>query len=122
MHNENPNKSAHGGAGNQATALTDFIDESRDQGRWMQIVWHIAESSTVSATDGVFEAWRRWEGEEAFTKFAEYNDWCISPSDSDGSVWQGGYLMGWANAGYVAQTDWLIDDVSFYSSNPGVSA
>ena len=100
--------------------MTDFIDESRDQGRWMQVMYHIEESSTVSATDGMFEAWRRWEDEETFTKFAEYTDWCISPSEADSSLWQGGYLMGWANAGYVSQTDWLIDDFSMYSTDPGV--
>ncbi len=119
MHNQNPGRSVHGAVGNQIPQYDDFIVESRDQGRWMQLVFHVNQSSTVSAQDGILEAWRRWDGESGFTKFAEYNDLCIS-SATDNSSWQGGYLMGWANAGYAQQTDWLVDDFSMYSSNPGV--
>jgi hypothetical protein len=43
----------------------------------------------------------------------------ISNQGNNAFYWDGGYLLGWTNGGYDAQTDFFIDDFKLYSSNPG---
>lgn len=96
-----------GGASDPDTSPVSFITTA-DAGRWMQIVIHVARESADGANDGVIELYRRWEGESSFTQMHS-----ISNADaqySDGSGYRAGYVMGYANDAYDADTWWLVDD------------
>jgi hypothetical protein len=70
-----------------------------DRGRWMKVVIHAR-----NGTNGVVEQWVRWEGTRSWTQ-------AYRNSGNLGSQpWSAGYLMGWANAPYSQDTEFLIDD------------
>ncbi len=88
---------------------TPFITYPDDQGRWMQLVFHVKAASNSSLHDGVIQMWRRWQNESSFTKLHEITNAQIhSPVSTNG--WRAGYIMGWANAAYSVDTEWLLDD------------
>lgn len=92
---------------------TDFISVPSDRGRWMEITIHIKASSSSSSNDGVIELWRRWEGQSASQRTQLHKttsaDLPIPPGGPNG--WAAGYLMGWANAAYSQDTEWLLDRI-----------
>ncbi|HFD31798.1 MAG TPA: hypothetical protein ENJ28_03660 [Gammaproteobacteria bacterium] len=87
---------------------TSFIKYPDDQGRWMQLVFHIKAETTNNANNGVMQLWRKWEGE----KFIQLHDWnnldLHTPTATPGFLH--GYVMGWSNPTYLADTDWLMDN------------
>lgn len=89
---------------------TQFITIPKDRGRWMQVVFHVKAASARGMKNGVIETWRRWEGQSDYTKLHDAHDLDIAPSPSGPQGWLDGYLMGWANAAYASETEWLIDD------------
>ena len=91
----------------EADVYQDFIDESRDQGRWMQFVIRAVEASSGVANDGVIQIWRRWEDEETFTQIGNKTN---AQFYEGGSGVLAGYLMGWANDPYDVDTEWLVDN------------
>lgn len=90
---------------------TDFISVPDDRGRWMEITIHLKASSSGSSSDGVIELWRRWEDESASQrKLLHRTTSAVLPVPSGGpNGWAAGYLMGWANAAYSQDTEWLLD-------------
>lgn len=94
--------------------FTDFISVPRDRGRWMEITIHAKASSRGRSSDGVIELWRRWEGESSDNRerLHRITD-AVLPYPSNGpNGWAAGYLMGWANAAYSQETEWLIDHIT----------
>jgi hypothetical protein len=92
----------------------EFIDKSRDRGRWMQIALHVKTSSSNGTPDGVVELYRRWSDEAEFTLHHQSTTSTFSlPEDSAFAGWRKGYFMGWANSGWDEETHWLIDGVEF---------
>jgi len=87
-----------------------FISVPTDRGRWMQVVIHAKAATSNSSNDGVVELWRRWSNESAFTKLHEYNSANFTPVSNNG--WRYGYFMGWTNAPYAQETEWLMDDLT----------
>jgi hypothetical protein len=87
-----------------------FIRYPIDQGRWMELVFHVQAASRTDKPDGVIEMWRRWEGEQTFTLMHEITDAVIQPPQGGPSGWRAGYIMGWANATYEADTEFLVDN------------
>jgi hypothetical protein len=70
-----------------------------DRGRWLKVVIHAR-----NGTNGLVEQWSRWEGESNWTQL-------YSANQNLGSAgWRSGYIMGWANAPYSQDTEFLIDD------------
>lgn len=87
-----------------------FISVPADRGRWMQVVIHAKASTSSGSNDGVIQLWRRWSNETSFTQLHNYTTANFSPVANSG--WRYGYLMGWANAPYAEETEWLIDDMT----------
>ncbi|MDO3722413.1 hypothetical protein QVZ43_11830 [Marinobacter sp. chi1] len=91
--------------------MKPFISVPRDRGRWMEVTLHVKAASSSSANDGIIEFWRRWEDQSPSDRQLLHRttnaDIAAPPGGPNG--WAAGYLMGWANAEYSEQTDWLID-------------
>tara|TARA_B100002003_G_scaffold182027_1_gene170201 strand:- start:22810 stop:23724 length:915 start_codon:yes stop_codon:yes gene_type:complete len=88
---------------------TKFIRVPEDRGRWMQVVIHIKASSSVGVSDGSLQLYRRWEQDSNFEKLHDVqNAYLLVPGGGVDGFKQG-YLMGWANAPYSEDTEWLID-------------
>lgn len=83
-----------------------------DQGRWMELCIHVKAATTTSSNDGVIELFRRWEG-EPWALLHQYLVADIGPPAGGPNGWKNGYFMGWSNPGYVAQTDFWLDDMQF---------
>jgi hypothetical protein len=87
-----------------------FIATPGDRGRWMQIVVHMKAESSAGAADGFMRVWRRWEGDARFaeTQYLSGKELRLPANGPQGFA--AGYLMGWANAPYPVETNFLIDD------------
>lgn len=89
--------------------LKQFISVPEDRGRWMQVVIHVRASTRSDRSDGVIELWRRWENESKFTKYHEDTSARLPIPGGGPQGWSAGYIMGWANAAYREDTEWLLD-------------
>lgn len=88
-----------------------FIDPARDRGRAIDLVVHVVASSARGAGDGVVELWVRRDGESGFAQFHRITNAEIAPpteAAATARAWQRGYLMGWSNSGYDAETIFRI--------------
>lgn len=98
-----------GGVLSGETGSTPFISTD-DQGRWMNVVYQIVSASSLSAEDGIIRFYRKWLGDSNYLLIHEkLNANTYNPEE----IIQGishGYIMGWANAAYAEETEWLIDD------------
>jgi hypothetical protein len=92
-----------------------FISIPGDRGRWMHLVVHVKSESIPGASDGLMEAWRKWEGDSSYTQTHDLKDQLIKVSSSV-KGFAAGYLMGWANAAYPVDTEFLIDDFALATS------
>jgi hypothetical protein len=89
---------------------TPFITIPSDRGRWMRIILRAKLSSTDTAKDGIFQVWRKWENEANFTLEMDRLDY-MPPSQVVGEEgFNTGYIMGYANATYAVDTEFLIDN------------
>ncbi|WP_166259643.1 hypothetical protein [Marinobacter salicampi] len=86
-----------------------FIQVPDDRGRWMHLVIHVASEKSAGASDGLLEVWRKWEGDSEYEKTQDLKNQPISLSSSV-KGFSRGYLMGWANAAYPVDTEFLLDD------------
>ncbi|MDQ2076173.1 hypothetical protein [Marinimicrobium sp. ABcell2] len=96
---------------------TDFIDDSADRGRWMEVVLRVKAATDRNSNDGIIETHRRWEGEGSFTKIHEIKDANIAAPPGGPNGWHSGYIMGYANATYSEDTIWVIDEIEFSNSS-----
>lgn len=87
---------------------TPFITTA-DRGRWMQIVLHFKAESNDGADDGIIQTFRRWDSESSFTKLHEKLNAPLRVSDAGTYGFKVGYILGWANAPYENDTEWLLD-------------
>jgi hypothetical protein len=101
----------NGGNNTGHQQFTPFISVPTDRGRWMEITLHIKASSTQTATDGVQEMWRRWDGEATKTLFHSITN-AVLPIPASGTAWKAGYFLGYHNAAYAENTEWLIDSIA----------
>jgi len=85
-----------------------FIKVPDDRGRWMKLVVHVKSESQPGLGDGVMEVWRKWENESSYSKTHDLRNKPIK-LDSKVGGFAAGYLMGWANAPYSKDTEFLID-------------
>ena len=90
----------------------NFINLPADQGKWMTVLVHIKPSTTRTSSDGVLEVFRKWDGESSYTQLlSTATAKFILPTTGYQGLAQG-KIMGWANALYAAQTDWIVDNVT----------
>lgn len=106
------------GKGSSAAKQTKPFITTADRGRWMHIVFHVKTESSSGAGDGVIQTYRRWDGDSAYTKLHEAFNLPIKVPSSGPNGFKAGYLLGWANAAYKENTEWLIDDFTLSDSPP----
>jgi hypothetical protein len=87
----------------------DFLVSPRGRGRWMQLVLYARMSSSPEVSDGEARIWRRWKGEDKFTMISESIGNAFHPPQHGRKGWAAGYILGWANASYAEDTEWLLD-------------
>jgi hypothetical protein len=88
-----------------------FINVPADQGVWMSFIFHFKMSSGVAVADGMFEVWRKREGDVDYAKEFDFQAEHIPFATNGG----GQYLahadfMGYANAPYTVDTEFLFDN------------
>lgn len=98
---------------------TPFIKVPEDRGRWMEIAIHVKASSPTET--GNIELWRRWENEANFKQFHSVEDARLKMPSQGPNGWSKGYIMGWANAPYKVDTEWLLDGFTL-STDPLLTA
>lgn len=89
---------------------TPFIKVPDDRGRWMEVAIHLKASSSTEA--GTIELWRRWENEANFTQIHSIQGVSLEIPSGGPEGWSKGYIMGWANAPYKVDTEWLFDELT----------
>ena len=89
----------------------DFVTPA-DAGRWMHCVYQL----TSDENNGVIRFWRKWEN-EGYTLINELVNANTRITGKGYQGWGGGYLMGWANATYTANTEWLLDDFTISTTS-----
>ena len=94
----------------------NFISVPNDRGRWMQIVLRVKLASSPSSHDGIIQTYRRWDGEAEFVKLHELLTANNYPSAPPIGL-SHGYIMGWANAAYSQDTEWLLDDFTISTTS-----
>ena len=86
-----------------------WITYPDDQGRWMQIVLHAKASSGQNTNDALIETYRKWGNETEFTLIHRLEDINMPFPTVGPNGWAAGYIMGWVNAPYAEDTEWLLD-------------
>lgn len=114
-------------AGTGQYANTDIVGDASNQtefiggtgpvllGAWNQIRVGLQGSSAFGVSDGFYKI---WVNGTLFTNVINHpiHNRYTTPTDV---VFNGGYLMGSADTGYAAQTDFHLADPKFYDTNPG---
>ncbi len=108
--------SGNGGCGSYQQTKP-FISVPQDRDRWMQVVYQLVASTSSVSNDGAIRFWRRWENESTFTKLHELTGLNLPICGTCPNGWHAGYLMGWANATYTEDTQWMLDDFTVATSS-----
>jgi len=80
-----------------------------DRGRWLKVVYQIV-AADPQVSNGIVRQWSRWEGDTAYTLLSEATNLRIHAPSGGPAGFRAGYLMGWANAPYSQDTEFLVDD------------
>jgi hypothetical protein len=108
LHGTDRTGKMHGGIGNKW--LSAF--GSWNRGTWLQIRVHVKLASADSANDGLVEMFA--DGRLVLSVY----DFPLHAA-ATGRHFRNGYFLGWSNSGYDTDTEFKIDNVKFYESNPG---
>lgn len=84
-------------------------------GAWNRIRFQIKTASSRTASDGIAKMWVNDSLVLNYTQ-GRFHNFFDSPGDA---LIKNGYFLGWSNSGYAQTTVFAIDDVKFYSANPG---
>jgi hypothetical protein len=79
-------------------------------GQWMELVLHLKAETTPGSSNGIIQTFRRWEGENNFTIIHNTDVAPLKISSNGPNGFKSGYILGWANATYEENTEWLVDD------------
>jgi hypothetical protein len=96
-------------AGGGDKGKVPFITIPDDRGEWMHLVVQVKSESSPDEKDGVMGVWRKWDGDSGYTKTHDFRNQPIKLSTTK-KGFAAGYLMGWANAVYPVDTEFLVDD------------
>ncbi len=89
-----------------------------DAGKWMQVIFRVKAETSPNSNDGIIQTYRRWKGEDFFTKIHEDLNAPLKLPSSGPQGFKAAYLLGWANAAYTQDTEWLLDDLKIHDSSP----
>lgn len=95
-----------------------FIATPADRGRWAQIVHRVVASTSPETPNGIIQTWRRWEDETPFQQVFNITNMRSHPP-AGYTGFRRGYIMGWANAPYASNTEFLMDDFQIANSGTG---
>ncbi len=80
-----------------------------DHGKWLSVVIHVKAETSEDANDGILQTYLRWQGEASYILFHEDLNLPLRIPTGGPSGFKAGYILGWANAPYEADTEWLLD-------------
>lgn len=104
---------ADGSSGEYDSSDPEMLDEylwgPADAGRWLYIRVRLVVSSDDTTADGVYEISKKWQDSGDWITMFRKTD-AIFKIPSGYSGWNKGYLMGFANAPYAEDTEFLLDD------------
>jgi hypothetical protein len=108
LHGNDRTGKLHGGYGPKW--LSAF--GSWNRGQWLQIRVHARLSTSDTTNDGFVKLYA--DGKLVI-------DAVNLPlhSSSNARYLRNGYLLGWSNSGYDADTEFKVDNIKFYSNDPG---
>ncbi|NOX99422.1 MAG: hypothetical protein GXP30_06790 [Verrucomicrobia bacterium] len=110
---------SQGGYTNSTRARQDVPFFTRaDRGKWMHVLLHFKTETSPGASDGVLQTWRRWDGEKEYSKLHEVLDAPLKIPSQGPNGFQSGYLLGWVNAAFEEDTEFLIDDFVISDASP----
>lgn len=89
-----------------------------DKGRWMHMMLHYRTESSPGARDGLGETYRKWAGDAEYTRLHYAPNLPIKLSSGGPNGFKNGYILGWANAAYTRDTEWLLDDFRVSDKRP----
>lgn len=89
-----------------------------DRGRWMHMMLHYRTESSPGARDGLGETYRKWAGDAEYTRLHYAPNLPIKLSAGGPNGFMNGYILGWANAAYTRDTEWLLDDFLVSNTRP----
>ncbi len=92
------------------SGLVEFGDAMK--GTWTNVRMHYRMVSATDADDALMELWL------GGTKVLTFDN-VPQKYDTAKPYWNNGYLMGWANSGYLAETDFHLKALKFYDTDPG---
>ncbi len=99
------------GGDKNTNPVTEFIRVPEDLGIWMSFIFHFKLSSSVGANDGVFEVWRKRDGDADYTKEFEFLNQPMPPAtNGEGQYLAHADFMGFANSPYSEDTEFLFDN------------
>ena len=88
------------------------IDEATDLGAWMTVIIHV-KSATPATENGVIQIWKNgsllWGSSTCDNHYSD--------ATGDNNKFDDGYLLGWSNSGFTAETSFYIDEVEFSATN-----
>jgi hypothetical protein len=105
-----------GGVAHGEEDPTAFITVPKDRGRWMEVIVHVKTATTSTSNDGVIQLWRKWYDDQYYTKIHEKLNARVNESGAPVQGISAGYVFGWANDPYDAETEWLLDNWSIYDT------
>ena len=108
------------GVGGAGTTFPNYVTVA-DQGRWMHVVYYMRASTGGGATDGQISWYRKWDGDANYTTIDDLDNIEVPVGTASLAAgydgWGSGYLMGYANAPYDVETEWLIDDFNMSTTS-----
>lgn len=84
-------------------------------GQWNRVRFMAKAASSRTAEDGES---RLWVNETLVLKYTTGRFFGADPVKGDATL-RRGYLLGWANSGFDEETVFFLDDIKFYTSDPG---
>jgi len=87
-----------------------------DRGKWMKIIIHAKTESSPGKSDGMIQTFRKWDDSPVLETIHDGKNLPIKIPTNGPSGFQRGYILGWANASYTDETDWLLDDFTLSAS------
>jgi len=98
------------GLGPKGSAYSNWVT-SADFGTWVTVKIYCKAPTSSNSADGIIRIYKN--GVQVVNE-TNVNSWTSGQSHA----YRYGYLMGWANSGYAAQTDFFIDNVVFTVASP----
>ncbi len=90
---------------------------TNDHGRWMKLIIHVKTETSPGSSDGVIQTFRKWDDSPVLETLHDGRDLPIKVPVNGPNGFQRGYILGWANASYSEDTEWLLDDFTISSTS-----